>query len=97
MSVRMLFPCSTALPRICLTISFSCALFDADGELIANAPNVPAHLGSMQYAVAYQAERRRGQLKPGDVLLSNTPEAGGGHLPDITVSPASRSPQLQEY
>jgi len=70
--------------------SFSCALFDADGELIANAPNVPAHLGSMQYAVAYQVERRRGQLKPGDVLLSNTPEAGGGHLPDITVSSAAQ-------
>lgn len=65
--------------------SFSCAIFDANGELVANAPNVPAHLGSMQYAVMYQAVRRRGQLHPGDLLVSNTPEAGGGHLPDITV------------
>jgi len=50
----------------------------------------------MQYAVAYQAERRRGQLKPGDVLLSNTPEAGGGHLPDITVSSTFQLAHLQE-
>lgn len=48
----------------------------------------------MQYAVAYQAERRRGQLRPGDVLLSNTPEAGGGHLPDITVSLVSFLPSI---
>ncbi|ORY25472.1 putative cytoplasm protein [Naematelia encephala] len=65
-------------------LDFSCALFDAQGELVANAPNVPAHLGSMQYAVVYQAQRRKGQLRPGDLLVSNTPEAGGGHLPDIT-------------
>lgn len=39
----------------------------------------------MQYAVMYQVERRKGQLRPGDLLVSNTPEAGGGHLPDITV------------
>ncbi len=70
---------------IILTFSFSCALFDANGELVANAPNVPAHLGSMQYAVVYQAKRRKGELRPGDLLVSNTPEAGGGHLPDITV------------
>ncbi|OWZ68378.1 hypothetical protein AYX14_01640 [Cryptococcus neoformans] len=66
-------------------LDFSCALFDAGGELVANAPNVPAHLGSMQYAVVYQANRRKGELRPGDLLVSNTPEAGGGHLPDITV------------
>ncbi|KAK4686968.1 5-oxoprolinase (ATP-hydrolyzing), partial [Tremellales sp. Uapishka_1] len=65
-------------------LDFSCALFDAKGELVANAPNVPAHLGSMQYAVVYQANRRKGELRPGDLLVSNTPEAGGGHLPDIT-------------
>ena len=67
-------------------LDFSCALFDARGELVANAPNVPAHLGSMQYAVMYQAERRKGQLRPGDLLVANTPESGGGHLADITVS-----------
>ncbi|WRT67612.1 uncharacterized protein IL334_004584 [Kwoniella shivajii] len=66
-------------------LDFSCALFDAEGELVANAPNVPAHLGSMQYAVTYQKNRRKGELRPGDFLLSNSPEAGGGHLPDITV------------
>ncbi|KAL7421442.1 hypothetical protein Q5752_004328 [Cryptotrichosporon argae] len=66
-------------------LDFSCALFDANGELVANAPNVPAHLGSMQYAVMYQAERRKDQLRSGDLLVSNVPEAGGGHLPDITV------------
>ncbi|WWD04682.1 hypothetical protein V865_002753 [Kwoniella europaea PYCC6329] len=66
-------------------LDFSCALFDPNGELVANAPNVPAHLGSMQYAVIYQANRRKGQLRPGDFLLSNEHTAGGGHRPDITV------------
>ncbi|TYJ56774.1 hypothetical protein B9479_002544 [Cryptococcus floricola] len=66
-------------------LDFSCAIFGPDGQLVANAPNVPVHLGSMQYAVQYQAEVRKGQLKPGDILISNNPRAGGTHLPDITV------------
>ncbi|CAH0052151.1 unnamed protein product [Clonostachys solani] len=66
-------------------LDFSCAIFGPDAELVANAPHVPVHLGSMSYAVKYQSEFHKGNLKPGDVLVSNHPEAGGTHLPDITV------------
>lgn len=66
-------------------LDFSCAIFSPDGELVANAPHVPVHLGSMSYAVKYQHNLHKGQLRPGDVLVSNHPEAGGTHLPDITV------------
>jgi 5-oxoprolinase (ATP-hydrolysing) len=67
-------------------LDYSCAIFSADGGLTANAPHIPAHLGSMSYAVAYQAKKYpEGELKPGDVLLSNHPVAGGTHLPDLTV------------
>jgi 5-oxoprolinase (ATP-hydrolysing) len=62
-------------------LDFSCAIFGPDGDLVANAPHVPVHLGSMSYAIKYQHELHRGQLRPGDVLLSNHPEAGGTHLP----------------
>lgn len=66
-------------------LDFSCALFDLDGKLVANAPHVPVHLGSMGYAVEYQAKLWRGKLHPGDVLVTNHPCCGGTHLPDITV------------
>ncbi|KAH8430649.1 uncharacterized protein LDX57_008312 [Aspergillus melleus] len=66
-------------------LDFSCALFGPDGGLVANAPHVPVHLGSMSYAVKFQHELHKGKLAPGDVLVSNHPEAGGTHLPDITV------------
>ncbi|EXJ96274.1 5-oxoprolinase (ATP-hydrolysing) [Capronia coronata CBS 617.96] len=66
-------------------LDFSCALFSPDGGLVANAPHVPVHLGSMQFAVRYQHNRWLGQLKDGDVLVSNHPSCGGTHLPDITV------------
>ncbi|KAI9729150.1 MAG: hypothetical protein M1834_007057 [Cirrosporium novae-zelandiae] len=66
-------------------LDFSCAIFGPDGGLVANAPHVPVHLGSMQYAVKYQHELHRKNLSPGDVLVSNHPIAGGTHLPDITV------------
>ncbi|KUI67175.1 hypothetical protein VM1G_03564 [Cytospora mali] len=66
-------------------LDFSCAIFSPDGELVANAPHVPVHLGSMSYAVKYQHELHRGKLRLGDVLVSNHPESGGTHLPDITV------------
>jgi 5-oxoprolinase (ATP-hydrolysing) len=66
-------------------LDFSCAIFGPDAGLVANAPHVPVHLGSMSYAVKYQHETRKGDLVPGDVLVSNHPEAGGTHLPDITV------------
>lgn len=55
------------------------------GGLVANAPHVPVHLGSMQFAVRYQHQLWEGKLKDGDVLVSNHPSCGGTHLPDITV------------
>lgn len=66
-------------------LDFSCALFSPDGGLVANAPHVPVHLGSMQFAVRYQHNLWNGKLKDGDVLVSNHPSCGGTHLPDITV------------
>jgi len=66
---------------------FSCALFDADGELLAQAAHIPVHLGSMPASVAAVRERL-GPLAEGDVAIVNDPFAGGTHLPDITlVSP----------
>lgn len=70
-------------------LDFSCALFDPDGNLVANAPHLPVHLGSMSTCIAAQAKLWKNKLKPGDVLVTNHPEIGGTHLPDITViSPA---------
>ncbi|CAI6100995.1 unnamed protein product [Clonostachys chloroleuca] len=66
-------------------LDFSCALFSPDGGLVANAPHVPVHLGSMQFAVRFQHERWLGKLKNGDVLVANHPASGGTHLPDVTV------------
>ncbi|KAL4993516.1 Hydantoinase B/oxoprolinase-domain-containing protein [Aspergillus recurvatus] len=66
-------------------LDFSCALFSPDGGLVANAPHVPVHLGSMQFAVRYQHKKWLGNLKDGDVLVANHPTCGGTHLPDITV------------
>lgn len=66
-------------------LDFSCALFGPDGGLVSNAPHIPVHLGSMQEAVQYQLRFRGDTLKHGDVLLSNHPQAGGSHLPDLTV------------
>ncbi|CCD24391.1 5-oxoprolinase NDAI_0D00770 [Naumovozyma dairenensis CBS 421] len=73
-------------------LDFSCALFDPEGNLVANAPHVPVHLGSMSTCVAAQAKLWNGKLKPGDVIITNHPDIGGTHLPDITViSPAFSS------
>ena len=66
-------------------LDFSCALFGPGGQLVANAPHLPVHLGAMSEAVKEQIRRRSGDLKPGDVLVSNHPAAGGSHLPDVTV------------
>ncbi|KAF7505765.1 hypothetical protein GJ744_000436 [Endocarpon pusillum] len=66
-------------------LDYSCALFDASGGLVANAPHLPVHLGSMSTCVRTQAEIWKGRLKRGDVIVSNHPEYGGTHLPDITV------------
>jgi 5-oxoprolinase (ATP-hydrolysing) len=66
-------------------LDFSCALFDAEGRLIANAPHVPSHLGAMGETVRSVIARRGGSLKPGDMIAINDPFCGGSHLPDITV------------
>ncbi|KKY27756.1 putative 5-oxoprolinase (atp-hydrolysing) [Diplodia seriata] len=66
-------------------LDFSCTVFSPDGGLVANAPHVPAMIGSMAYAVKWQIEHWKGDLAPGDVILSNSPIAGGTHLPDLTV------------
>ena len=66
-------------------LDYSCALFDAEGGLVANAPHLPVHLGSMSTCVRMQASIWKGKLKKGDVIISNHPEYGGTHLPDITV------------
>ncbi len=65
-------------------LDFSCALFDTDGGLVANAPHMPVHLGSMGASVRAVRDRHP-QLKAGDVFALNNPYAGGTHLPDITV------------
>ncbi|KAJ3135367.1 hypothetical protein HK100_002858 [Physocladia obscura] len=66
-------------------LDFSCALFGPDGGLVANAPHIPVHLGSMQEAVRWQMEHLGSTLSDGDVLMTNHPAAGGSHLPDITI------------
>jgi len=65
-------------------LDFSCALFSAAGELIANAPHMPVHLGSMSESIKTVIERNP-DMKPGDVYVLNDPYHGGTHLPDITV------------
>ncbi|MEJ7670854.1 MAG: hydantoinase B/oxoprolinase family protein [Casimicrobiaceae bacterium] len=66
-------------------LDFSCALFDADGNLIANAPHMPVHLGSMGESVQTIIDRRAGTMQPGDIFVLNAPYNGGTHLPDVTV------------
>ncbi|WP_331767964.1 hydantoinase B/oxoprolinase family protein [Embleya sp. NBC_00896] len=66
-------------------LDFSCALFDPDGNLVANAPHIPVHLGSMGTTVKEVIRRRAGSMKPGDAYAVNDPYHGGTHLPDITV------------
>ncbi|HTR57133.1 MAG TPA: hydantoinase B/oxoprolinase family protein, partial [Casimicrobiaceae bacterium] len=85
-------------------LDFSCALFDAEGNLIANAPHMPVHLGSMGESVRTIIERRRDTMQPGDVFVLNAPYNGGTHLPDVTViapvflgsssSPRKRGPSV---
>ncbi|KAI0885667.1 Hydantoinase B/oxoprolinase-domain-containing protein [Annulohypoxylon maeteangense] len=66
-------------------LDFSCAIFDSTGGLVANAPHLPVHLGSMSTCVKTQAKIWEGKLKKGDVIMSNHPSFGGTHLPDITL------------
>jgi 5-oxoprolinase (ATP-hydrolysing) len=66
-------------------LDFSCAIFDSEGHLVANAPHVPVHLGAMGESVRTVLRHRRDTLKPGDVVALNNPFDGGTHLPDVTV------------
>ena len=66
-------------------LDFSCAVFDADATLVANAPHMPVHLGSMDRAVESVIRENKGRIAPGDVYVINAPYNGGTHLPDITV------------
>jgi 5-oxoprolinase (ATP-hydrolysing) len=66
-------------------LDFSCALFDPDGNLIANAPHMPVHLGSMGTSIREVIARNAGWMRPGDVYAINDPYHGGTHLPDVTV------------
>lgn len=66
-------------------LDFSCALFDAEGNLIANAPHIPVHLGSMGESIKEVLRRRGEEMRPGDVYAINDPYHGGTHLPDVTV------------
>ncbi|MFO0459463.1 MAG: hydantoinase B/oxoprolinase family protein [Burkholderiales bacterium] len=66
-------------------LDFSCAIFDASGALIANAPHMPVHLGSMGASVRAVIDDNAGRIAPGDVYVLNDPYRGGTHLPDVTV------------
>ena len=66
-------------------LDFSCALFDAAGQLIANAPHLPVHLGSMGESIKTVMRENAGRIKPGNIYMLNAPYNGGTHLPDITV------------
>ena len=66
-------------------LDFSCAVFDAAGNLIANAPHMPVHLGSMSESVRVVIRDNEGTMRPGDVYVLNAPYNGGTHLPDVTV------------
>ena len=70
-------------------LDFSCALFNAEGNLVANAPHIPVHLGSMGESVKSVINANKGGIRPGDVFALNAPYAGGTHLPDVTlITPA---------
>ena len=66
-------------------LDFSCAVFDREGALVANAPHMPVHLGSMDRSVETIIRLNAGKIRPGDVYVLNAPYNGGTHLPDITV------------
>jgi 5-oxoprolinase (ATP-hydrolysing) len=66
-------------------LDYSCALFDPEGNIVANAPHMPVHLGSMGESIKVVIEANAGRIKPGDAYMLNNPYRGGTHLPDITV------------
>jgi 5-oxoprolinase (ATP-hydrolysing) len=75
-------------------LDFSCAVFDAAGSLVANAPHMPVHLGSMDRSVETIIRDNKGRIRPGDVYAINAPYNGGTHLPDITVCTPVFAPSL---
>jgi len=77
-------------------LDFSCAVFDSTGALVANAPHMPVHLGSMDRSVETIIELNRGRMQPGDVYMLNAPYNGGTHLPDITVITPVFAPDSSE-
>jgi len=78
--------CNTAYSvNIKERLDFSCAIFDAQGDLVANAPHVPVHLGSMGESVKSVIKENQGTIKPGNVYALNDPYNGGTHLPDVTL------------
>lgn len=85
-------------PNIKERRDFSCAVFDAQGKMIAQAAHIPVHLGSMPLSVEYALKKfnvQQGELFPGDVITVNDPFQGGTHLPDITlISPVFSQPDL---
>jgi 5-oxoprolinase (ATP-hydrolysing) len=79
-------------------LDFSCALFDAQGNLIANAPHMPVHLGSMGESVKTVIRLNAGSMQPGNVYVLNAPYNGGTHLPDVTViTPVFRGQDILFY
>jgi len=66
-------------------LDFSCAIFDPEGMLVANAPHIPIHLGSMSESIRTVIRENAGKMNPGDVFCVNAPYNGGTHLPDVTV------------
>ena len=66
-------------------LDFSCALFDSEGNLVANAPHMPVHLGSMGESIKTVMRKNAGRMQPGDVYALNDPYNGGTHLPDVTA------------
>ena len=77
-------------------LDFSCAIFDQRGLLVANAPHIPVHLGSMSESVKSLIQDKGDDLQPGDVYLSNNPYNGGTHLPDVTaITPVFEKTQQQ--
>ncbi len=66
-------------------LDFSCAIFDSFGSLVANAPHIPVHLGSMSASVISLIEAMKEEIRPGNIYLANNPYNGGTHLPDVTV------------
>src|SRR3546814_7969787 len=83
-------------------LDFSCAVFGPDGELVANAPHIPVHLGSMSRSVQSVIRQRGATMRPGDVFMLNAPYNGGTHLPDVTVvtpvfAPAGDAVRSEEH